>query len=260
MTAESNTLKIWKDFSKTWDKNDDASQPDYELNLTHSINSLKLKLSISYNFNGSLRDPITFTKVGYDLASLTEDKLGRKFTFEEKQKFWWQNTTDESFNIKEKQDMDRTWFSLPPSFIFPKSQNKFINELNKLNNTCKEETLITETAKPEINSYTSGAIEYLYIYRNPVHAKNVHKVGKSNDPELRGLELSSSTSSPAPFSLIASLETKDSILAEKIAFIALDKFRVKSEIRREFFLLKVESLIKVLSKSIELADMIHVLS
>lgn len=93
----------------------------------------------------------------------------------------------------------------------------------------------------------------IYVQRSPGHEPNLYKIGLTRrEPKLRAKELSSSTSAPLPFAVLASWEVGDCARVEKIIHDALAAHRVNP--RREFFLADLALIVRTISQLIEKTD------
>ena len=90
-------------------------------------------------------------------------------------------------------------------------------------------------------------VGWIYVMRNPVFKDNVYKVGQSSrPPDLRAVELSSSTSIYGDFQLLYFVHVEDRLTAENLVHKELAKYR-KSE-GKEFFEAPLSTIIMSLDR------------
>jgi hypothetical protein len=141
------------------------------------------------------------------------------------------------------------WMALDPNQI-----GKTAGGLTLVGKTWVERTEVWESTSPQefIATRTRGQLpedsaESIYIMRSPSHAANVYKIGSTTrDVASRRGELTSSTSAPLPFEVLASWRVTDASAVEKKIHEALASFRLSP--RREFFRLPLSEIVRTIER------------
>ena len=104
--------------------------------------------------------------------------------------------------------------------------------------------------KMSIN-YTSNTEGYLYVVHNPIFAKDVYKLGRTNNLKTRLRSYVTGYVEPSKYVYTTKL-FKDCIKAERILFFLLRKYRIREQ--REFFELNIDMIIDTIKTLENLSD------
>lgn len=154
----------------------------------------------------------------------------------------------------------------PPGFVFettgywrPIAPNEIGEDKN--GNPIMGQTWVERRESYSIKQAESFTISYqetpsfgkdpgiIYIMRNPGHGNDLYKVGSTRRTAgQRASELTSSTSSPLPFGVLAHWKVGDCSVVEKEVHSRLKPFRVSK--KREFFLTSLSNIIYTIQQTI----------
>lgn len=113
------------------------------------------------------------------------------------------------------------------------------------------ESILPATGTSPLNSTSRypGPGAFVYVMRCSAHTDDLYKVGFTDrDPAIRARELSASTASPTPFTVLYAWPVSDGRSAEKVANVALQRIRLSAS--REFFQVPLAQLLDAVGKAI----------